>query len=238
MPFTYLDEPKKKSKFTYIDDNSPVDNQNSLTKTLSSSAKQQPSGDPVIDALTFAQKEIVGPIAQGVNTAAFGIPRAITKAVAGDEFAKQAFAQQSTGLGKVARFGSEATGLIAGGTGQIANQITKRMIPKVGAKLGQKIIGNAVAGGVSSATVSPEDFTDFKSRGINAITGAAGGAVLPIAGAVANKIPLGVKSIGDFANKTGRTITRIKSRMKPNNIENANIPIQSRLDKAIFSYKK
>lgn len=176
-------------------DNAPVDNQNSLTRTLSTSAKQKPSGDPVIDALIFAQKEIVGPLAQGANTAAFGIPRAITKAVAGDEFAKQAFPQQSTGLGKTLRFGSEATGLIGGGTGQIATRIAQRMIPKTGAKLGQKILGNAVAGGVSSATVSPDNFTDLKARGLNTVVGAAGGAALPIAGALASKIPLGAKTV-------------------------------------------
>lgn len=167
----------------------------SLTKTLSSSEPQKPSGDPVIDALTFAQKEIVGPVAQGANTAAFGIPKAVTKAVAGDEFAKQAFPQQSTGTGKALRFGSEATGLIGGGTGQVAAKIAKRIIPKTGATLGQKIVGNAVAGAASGATVAPEDFGNIADREKNAILGGVAGAVIPALGAAATKIPAGTKSV-------------------------------------------
>lgn len=110
----------------------------SLTEQLSSSAAQQATGDEVIDALLFAQKEVVGPLAQGANTAAFGLPKFLTQKIAGEEFAQQAFPQQSTGLGKLARFGSEATGLIQGGAAKLGTMAASKILPKTASGVGLK----------------------------------------------------------------------------------------------------
>lgn len=172
----------------------------SLTDVLSSSDPVEKTGDPVMDALIFTQKEIAGPIARGANTAAFGIPRAITKKIAGEDFAKQAFPEQSTIGGKIARFGSEAVGLVGGGPGKVANMAAKgagKAVSKVTGRALVKKMAQGIAGGAAGGALLPtEDFLDAKQRGTNALSGAAIGAALPVAGAAVKGVGKGFEAVG------------------------------------------
>jgi len=93
-----------------------------ITERLSSSKQFEPTGDPVIDKLIFTQKEIVGPVVQGANTALFGLPKAITKKIS-PQSASEIFPEQSTLGGKSSRVLLETAGLLKGGSAQTAKKV-------------------------------------------------------------------------------------------------------------------
>lgn len=165
----------------------------SLTETLSTSKKQEPSGDKVIDALITAQKEYVGPVAQAANTAAFGIPKFIANKV-NPEFAKQMFAEQSTPAGKARRFLGEATAYTTGGAAQLGAKTYAGITGKLGEKFLPRVLAGATAGavGAGSQITDPEmQYKDFLSRqgtqaAGGALTGAAVASLAPIIRGAAN----------------------------------------------------
>lgn len=173
-----------------------VPKQNNLTKILSTSEPVRKTGDPVIDALIFGQKEIIGPVARGANTALFGIPRAITRKVAGEDYAKQAFPEQSTTGGKILRAGSEVAGFTAGpgraatatarGTGRILGRTAVRGLTK---KTIQGAVGGVTGGALTGNTL--------EERKRNAAIGGVVGGVIPLTRAVGSGIK---KSTASYIN--------------------------------------
>jgi len=127
----------------------PQFEQRPMTDILSSSEPVKSTGDPMIDRLIGIQKEFVGPIAQGANTAAFGLPKVLTRMIAGEDYAKQAFPEQSTTAGKALRFGSEAFGYAKGGAAKLSRKAGEKIAADTFAKGALK---GAVEGGVFGAT--------------------------------------------------------------------------------------
>lgn len=217
-----------------------------LTKLLSSSDPVQPTGDPLMDKLIFAQKEIASPIAQGANTALFGVPKYLMEKIGGKEFAKQAFSEQSTKPGKVLRFGSEATGLIGGGIGRTTANVGKRLVPK-GAGLAQRILGGAAQGAVGGVLMPTEDFTSADQRVSNltqgAVMGGLLGGILPstspkvaktskkedIAGRLVNSIIKPAKNQFSYGKNPGLAVA--KEGIVANSVDDLYPKISSALDK-------
>lgn len=111
-----------------------------ITDILSSSEKIPDTGDPLINAGLYLQKEWLGPAVQGINTAAFGLPKLAAQRF-DPNLAKDMFPEQSTFMGKTRRLGSEAIGLMYGGSGKLG---------QAGAKLGTKAFGDGVTGHIMS----------------------------------------------------------------------------------------
>lgn len=175
---------------------------NQLTDILSTSRPIQKTGDPIIDKLLFLQKEIVSPLAQGANTAAFGLPKFIANKL-DPEMAMQIFAQQSTLGGKALRFGSEAAGYIGGGASKLgqgaATATGKALTKKLGTSgLASKTLSNILSGAVGGAVGGASQITDPEASyrdlmkrqsiqaGGGALAGAAMGAALPIIRGIKN----------------------------------------------------
>ena len=191
----------------------PQDTSVGLTEQLSSSAPPKSSGDPVIDMLINIQKEYVGPLAQGANVGFFGIPKVAAKAIGGEDFAKQMFAEQSTLPGKVARFGASAAGLLGGGAAKLSQAVGQRLMPSTlgkvglslaggkvgaakGALLANKITRGAIEGAVFGGTQLDALGTGEVSLGGQlgqAATGATFGAAFPLVTAGGGKIARSIK---------------------------------------------
>lgn len=118
---------------------SPGQEKSGLTKALSSSEKPQKTGDPLIDFMLFTQKEVVGPLAQGANTAAFGLPKVIANKI-NPEFSKQMFPEQSAMGGKILRGTADLAGLVGGGAAKLGQSVSQRLIPQVVSNIGLKDI--------------------------------------------------------------------------------------------------
>lgn len=104
-----------------------------------------------------------------LNQALGGVPEMVNKGFVPED-------AQSKGL-------SGLSGMIAGAPSAVSAAVAKRIIPSVGAKLGQKVIGGMAAGAAGGFATSPEDPRDLNNR----IYQAAGGAVLGGIAPLANK---------------------------------------------------
>ena len=150
-----------------------------LTNVLSSSKPIPKTGDPAIDFMLHLQKEVVGPIVGGVNSATFGVPKLIANKMGGKDFAKEMFPEQSTTGGKALRIGAEAAGLIGGGAGKLALATGKGVAQKLGgggvAKAVGGMAGGAVAGAaqVNDPTANLQDYV--KNQATQALAGGMGG---------------------------------------------------------------
>ena len=187
--------------------------QQTITESLSTSNPLQPSGDPIIDALLNVQKEFVGPLAQGANTAAFGIPKFLVRKIAGEDFAQQAFPEQSTTGGKFLRFGSEVTGLFQGGAAQLSQKAGAKLTPSVLGKIGlglakgegaarrsavlaNKITRGAIEGAVFGATqldVTGKGQPTIGGQLGQATAGATFGAAIPFIQTGVGRVARGIK---------------------------------------------
>lgn len=127
------------------------------------------------------------------NQTLAGIPDIVSRATTGKPYVSPD--SQMRGV-------TDAIGIMAGAPGIAGNAIAKAIIPKVGAKLGQKILGGAASGAISGALVSPKDGSDIKARTGQAIGGGIVGGVIPAAGAAIKGIPKVIKNVRDYpANK-------------------------------------
>lgn len=136
-----------------------------------------------------AYNESFGTVAQGVNTALFGIPKAVTQKIS-SRAAQAIFPEQKTLAGKTMRAIAEGAGYVAGGPGKLATKIGTRVLPKATsllAKAGKGAIEGAVALGARVPT--PQEAPTLKKASTEilskAATGAALGGTIPLAGKVA-----------------------------------------------------
>ena len=210
---------------------------NPLTDILSSSEPTPDTGDPVINALLGIQKEFVGPLAQGANTAALGIPKFLTRAIGGEDAMKQTFAEQSTGLGKTARFGSEVAGLFGGGAARLAGKAGKAFAPPLAKKAveggiglgipaakmrGRAVLINKILRGAIEGSVFGGAQLDVSGQGQptvggqlgQAATGGAFGAVIPMVGSKMKGLGRGIKKFKTPSKPpiTGRLGAKLKEK--------------------------
>lgn len=198
-------EEELNSIFSNIPDVKRVDE--GFTSLMSSSKPTPETGDFIIDSLVKTQKEVVGPVVQGLNTALLGIPKAAAKKVFGEDFAKETFPEQSTLRGKALRIGFETAGLIGGGVGKATTAVGRRLIPQ-GAKIGRRILGSAAQGATAGALTSPEDFMDIGQRSIQALGGSIVGGTLPVLSAGGRLIQRGAKQVGEKIANIKESVAR------------------------------
>lgn len=155
--------------------------------------------DNFVSALKQTHSEGVSPVAKGLDTAAFGLPRTVLKAF-NPELDKKLFPDQETLNGKVANIGFTVVGLLKGGASQLATA-TGKMIPRAAAEgLGKKVIRGAAMGAVGAGSQfvgDPEEklLDQIGRQGYQALIGGTFGAALPVAGAGLGKAG---RAIRDF----------------------------------------
>ena len=198
-----------------------------LTSVLSSSKPIPETGDPVITRLLNLQKEFVGPVAQGVNTAAFGLPKFLANKLGGQQFAQETFPEQSTTGGKFRRAGAEGLGLFQGGAAQLARtggaKLAPSLLSKVGlnlqkgtmaarrsAVLANKITRNAIEGAIFGGTQILGDEATLGGQVGQAVGGGLFGAAIPAIGS-----RFGVKKAGKKIITTGKIARGIKKFRTP-----------------------
>lgn len=204
------------------------ESKDSITKILSSSRPIPDTGDPIINALLTTQKEFVGPIVQGANTALFGLPKFVSNKIS-PQFSEETFPEQSTLLGKTSRVGSEILGLFGGAGARLSAKIGAKAIPRVASNIGLKslpgtisafkranlaknigrgALEGAVFGGVQ--IFDPE--TTLEQQVLQSGAGAIGGAVIPALGSGTKKL---VRQFKNFTSIPKRSaLTRLSERAK------------------------
>ena len=133
---------------------------------------------PSVQSMINVQKEQVAPIAQGLSTATFGIPKALLSATH-PELAKQGFSEQSTLAGKGARFGAEALGYGLGGSAKLATNVARKAIGPVA-----KGVAAGTVGGGTQILQQPKDLKDLADKQSSQ---ALGGAAVGLAGGIVGK---------------------------------------------------
>ncbi|MBU0907347.1 MAG: hypothetical protein KKE05_04300 [Nanoarchaeota archaeon] len=171
MPTDLLD--KKKEPRDLLADIPPRD---SLTeKVFGKDRARKIFGEPDIEAGQGREKllrqfglptrpeeiktELVSPVLSGASTAAFGLPKAAIKKFGGEGLEEKIFPEQTTGLGKTLRLGSEVRGIFKGGAATLAKKIGDITFKKTGSALLKGAAEGATFGGSQFAgdDISLED---------------------------------------------------------------------------------
>jgi hypothetical protein len=126
----------------------------------------QETQEKLIKGGELLRSEVLSPIASGVSTAAFGLPKALMT----EEERQRQFPEQKTLPGKALRVGSEVLGLVKGGGAKFAGKAASKIAGKTLAKTALKSV---VGGGTFGLTQLAEDPTL-----IGQLAQAGGGAVL------------------------------------------------------------
>lgn len=161
------------------------------------------TGDKTIDALRFAQKEIVGPLAQSTNLSLAGIPKLALSQFKSPEEISEIFPEQQTNLGKVIRGASTVPALVLGVPFRAASAAGKGVsaLASKGTGLVPQFAGKALAGrtlksGVEGATGFVASDVDPSKLKENIQQGFVIGAAFPLAGA-------SLKQVGNVSNQIG-----------------------------------
>lgn len=149
-------------------------------------------------------RETVSPVASGLSTLAFGIPKAFA-ASQSPETKEALYPEQRTFGGKALRFVSETGGLLAGGALKYGAKLGARILPKMAEeglmrKAGRLGIEGVVAGALQTPDQG-EGILKPKERLEQAETWGALSATFPVAGATLSKT-------GEVITKSGRWIAK------------------------------
>ncbi len=153
-------------------------------------------------ALLSTAKEAAGFPLELANMMALGIPRAALKTAGVD------FPEQKSVPGKIGRGVGGVTGFLKGGAVKAGNWAAGKALSNlVAPPLVKKVIGGAIAGGVTGALQTPEQGEGVlkpKERAGQAIATAALGGTLPL-------VAPAVKGATRFVNKVGARMTGVEN---------------------------
>lgn len=220
----------------------------SLESVLSTSEPIPPTGDPAMDFMLRAHKEVIGPIAQGANTAAFGLPKALMKAKYPEPVAKQVFPEQSTLPGKALRVGAELYGLSRGGAARTGMGINNAVVNKLGGGITARALGGFAGGAAMGGLQLNPSSNTLQEYAANQASQALGGGLFglsvgvlaPTLKAVANmKNVKGARAVkdaqqirGEFFKTKSEAIKKFGSQLKvlAKNKPGASVPLEDFAD--------
>lgn len=147
------------------------------------------------EALRGIHTEVLSPVASGLSTAAFGIPKAVAQKFGVKE---AIFPEQETTQGKALRGIGELRGLFTGGASKVAKKAGE-LVPKVAGEGLRRIAGRgALQGGAFGATQLAEEPTLAGQAGRGAVGAAFGGLIGAGIEGAKNASKLGI----DYFNKS------------------------------------